>query len=65
MNSGKRLAGWFAGEFGDTQCRALTGCDFSSAAGVKKYLAADRDRFCLSLSERVAGKVRGLAVTEN
>jgi len=65
MNSGKRLAAWFAREFGDTQCRALTGCDFSSAAGVQEYIAANRAEFCLSLSERVAEKVRSLAVTES
>lgn len=65
MNSGRRLAAWFTGEFGDTQCRALTGCDFSSSADVKRYIEADRDRDCLSLSERVAEKVRGLAAAEN
>lgn len=36
MNLGHKLANWFRGEFGSTQCRALTGCDFASTAGVRE-----------------------------
>ena len=38
MNLGHRLALWFTREYGSTQCRALTGCDFSQEAGVASYV---------------------------
>ena len=65
MNRGKKLAQWFAEEYGDTQCRSITGCDFSSAAGVKRYIDTDRAGACLAISEKVAGKVRDMLLTEN
>jgi C_GCAxxG_C_C family probable redox protein len=57
MNRGKSLAGWFVGEFGDTQCRALTGCDFSSVADVGRYIKTDAVGRCRSISEKVADEV--------
>jgi len=65
MNLGKTLSQWFAGEFGDTQCRAITGCDFSSVADVKRYIDTDRASQCLAISEKVAGKVLSMARIEN
>ena len=38
MNLGHRLAQWFAAEFGSTQCRALTRCDFSAPLDVERYI---------------------------
>ena len=54
MNRGKELARWFAGEFGDTQCRALTGCDLSSVADVGRYIETDRAGLCRAISDKVA-----------
>ncbi len=53
MNAGYRMSKWFAGEFGSTQCRAITGCDFSTVEGVQRYINAD----CLTRCEQIAGKV--------
>jgi len=36
MNLGNRIALWFTGEYGGTLCRAITGTDFSSPAGVRR-----------------------------
>ena len=33
MNLGHQLAKWFTGAFGSTQCRDITGCDFSTTVG--------------------------------
>ncbi|OGD23002.1 MAG: hypothetical protein A2W03_04475 [Candidatus Aminicenantes bacterium RBG_16_63_16] len=64
MNLGKELARWFAAEFGDTQCRSITGCDFSSVADVKRYIDTDRAGLCLAICRKVAEKVRSLAPVE-
>ncbi len=58
MNQGKSLARWFVEEFGDTQCRAITGCDFSSSTDVVKYIDTGAAGRCLAISEGVAEKVR-------
>ncbi len=60
MNRGKRLALWFAGEYGDTQCRAVTGCDFSSVTDVARYIESDGLGRCRALSGKVADKVLGM-----
>jgi hypothetical protein len=57
MNRGKSLAGWFVEKFGDTQCRALTGCDFSSAADVDRYIETGAVGRCRAIAETVAGEV--------
>ena len=57
MNLGKSLAGWFAAEFGDTQCQAVTGCDFSSLEDVRRYIETDRLAGCREVAEKVAEKV--------
>jgi C_GCAxxG_C_C family probable redox protein len=61
MNLGKSLSRWFAGEFGDTQCRALTGCDFSSLADVGRYIETDAVARCRAISRKVADEVLGMA----
>lgn len=58
MNQGNRLAKWFKQEFGSTQCRAITGFDFSSAAGVSKYMETDCVIQCRHIAEMVALKVQ-------
>jgi hypothetical protein len=54
INRGKALARWFAGEFGSTQCRAITGCSFSSAADVERYVQGDQVARCQRIARRVA-----------
>ena len=58
MNRGKDLADWFVGEFGSTQCKAVTGCDFSAVPDVRRYIATDSMNRCAVLSEKVAERVR-------
>lgn len=53
MNIGNKLAHWFTNEFGSTQCRAITQCDFSCAAGVCHY----RERGCITKCKLIAEKV--------
>ncbi len=53
MNTGYRISKWFASEFGSTQCRAITGCDFSTAEGVRKYINTG----CVTGCEQIAGRV--------
>lgn len=60
MNLGHELAKWFEGEFGSTQCRALTGCDFASTADVREYVAKDGTGGCARMAERVAARVAEL-----
>ena len=60
MNLGHGLAKWFKGEFGSTQCRALTGCDFASKADVRDYLASDGTAGCARIAAQVAKRVAGV-----
>jgi C_GCAxxG_C_C family probable redox protein len=62
MNRGKTLAGWFAEEFGDTRCRAITGCDFSSAADAERFVQSDAVAGCQAIAEKVASRVLSMAV---
>ena len=57
MNLGHKLAKWFKGEFGSTQCSALTGCDFASTSDVRNYIANDGTARCARIAERVAARV--------
>lgn len=58
MNAGYRLSKWFRKEFGSTQCRDITGCDFSSAEGVDQYIEGGCVTRCKGIAEKVAEKVR-------
>jgi len=58
VNRGKALARWFAAEFGSTQCRVITGCAFSSAADVERYVQDGHHARCEEIARRVAEEVR-------
>jgi hypothetical protein len=60
LNLGHKLARWFKREFGSTQCRAVTGCDFASATDVRAYIATDGTASCRRIAERVAARVAEL-----
>jgi len=61
MNLGNSLARWFGAEFGDTQCRAITGCDFSSPAAVGRYIETDGLARCQDIADKVADMVLSLS----
>lgn len=65
MNRGHRLARWFSDRFGTTQCRALTGADFSTPADVEDYIARDGVARCQSMAEDVGHEVRGMLTAES
>ena len=65
MNKGYRLSEWFVKEFGSTQCRAITQCDFSSQAGVCKYVDGDCVAKCRTIADKVAEKVQELWALES
>jgi hypothetical protein len=54
MNAGYRLSKWFTKEFGSTQCRAITGCDFSTEDGVNKYIDSNSVSKCKLIAQMVA-----------
>jgi C_GCAxxG_C_C family probable redox protein len=56
VNRGKALARWFESEFGSTQCRAITGCAFSSATGVERYIRGEHTARCERVAARVAAE---------
>ena len=60
MNRGFRLSRWFAGEFGSTQCRKITGCDFADPSGVSRYIDGDQLSRCRTIGCRVAEQVQSL-----
>ena len=57
MNLGHDLAGWFEAQFGSTRCRALTGCDFATADGVRAYIEHDGTSRCARVAHLVAQRV--------
>lgn len=56
MNLRHDLARWFAVEFASTQWRAITQCDFSTTAGVQRYLDSGRG-VCREIAWGVAKRV--------
>jgi hypothetical protein len=58
MNRGGDLAAWFATRFGSTQCRAITGADFSSTADVETYLQCGGISRCQLIAQEVADHVQ-------
>jgi len=60
MNLGHELSEWFEAEFGSTQCRALTRCDFASRSGVDEYIDRDGTADCARLARRVAERVSAM-----
>ncbi len=57
MNAGHRLSKWFAREFGSTQCRSITRCDFSTLEGVYAYIRNDDVTHCRIIAAKVAERV--------
>lgn len=57
MNLGQALARWFEAEFGSTQCRTVTGCDFATTEGVHTYIAHDGTSDCVRIARLVAARV--------
>ncbi len=64
MNAGYRMSKWFRQEFGSTQCQAITGCDFSTQAGVNKYIGGRSITQCKAIAAKVAEKVELLLTRE-
>jgi hypothetical protein len=58
MNAGYRMSKWFSQEFGSTQCRAITQCDFATSTGVDRYIESDCINRCRKTAEMVAEKVQ-------
>lgn len=65
MNRGNELAEWFKGEFGTTQCRALTRRDFASPAEVRAYIDGDGTAVCRQLAHRVSARVAQMLAPED
>jgi hypothetical protein len=64
MNLGHELAQWFDEEFGSTQCRALTGCDFATTDGVSDYIARDGVSACAAMARQVSSRVAEMLADE-
>jgi Putative redox-active protein (C_GCAxxG_C_C) len=58
MNQGYRLSKWFSKEFGSTQCRLITQCDFSDPVGVRNFIEGGCMENCQQIAKKVAEKVR-------
>lgn len=58
MNTGYRMSKWFTQEFGSTQCRAITQCDFSTHPGVNNFIERDCVTRCKEMAAKVAEKVQ-------
>lgn len=63
MNLGHRLSQWFADEFGSTQCRDITRCDFSSPEDIGRYIDSGGTARCVAMAERVAQRVQGMVAS--
>jgi hypothetical protein len=60
MNLGHHLADWFKAEFGNTSCRTLTQCDFSTKEGFRSYVENDGTTRCGVIADAVARRTRAL-----
>jgi hypothetical protein len=60
MNLGHDLSQWFAAEFGSTQCRAITQCDFSTTEGGRRYVEGGGTARCSAIAQSVARRVRSM-----
>jgi hypothetical protein len=58
MNLGYKMSKWFSGEFGSTQCQAITKCEFSTFEGVRKYMEGDHVSICRTIAQKVSEKVQ-------
>jgi len=57
MNLGHELSLWFAAEFGGTQCRGITQCDFRTTDGVERYMNGGQCARCEEIARTVATRV--------
>jgi hypothetical protein len=64
MNAGYRMSKWFRQEFGSTQCQAITECNFSTQAGVNKYIGSRSITRCRAIAVKVAEKVELMLARE-
>ncbi len=60
IGMGRELVSWFEQEFEFTDCKKLTGADFSDASSVQKFIDEQRIVRCRAMSEAVAQKVSDL-----
>jgi len=60
LNTAHRLSKWFRTEFGSTQCQAITQCDFSCRAVVRKYIDSDGVTRCRRIAKMVAEQVQNV-----
>jgi hypothetical protein len=60
MNIGNRIAARFAADFGSTQCRSITACDFSTQEGVRCYMDRALIDKCRRIAEAVAEMTRDI-----
>lgn len=58
MNAGYRVSRRFIKEFGSTQCRTITGCDFSTKEGVSKYIESGCVTRCRLIAQWVAREIQ-------
>jgi hypothetical protein len=58
MNAGYRMSRQFIKEFGSTQCRAITGCDFSTNEGVDEYIESGCVNRCRLITHMVVNEVQ-------
>jgi hypothetical protein len=65
MNLGRELAQWFAGQFGSTQCRAITQCDFFTTQGVRRYIESGGTARCSAIAQSVAHRVQGMVTARD
>jgi hypothetical protein len=65
LNTAHRLSKWFRKEFGSTQCQAITQCDFSCKAGVRKYIDSDGVTRCRGIAKMVAKQVQNIPKKTN
>jgi hypothetical protein len=62
MNLGHQLGRWFERRYGSTQCREVTGCDFSTPAGARTWARSGGVERCEAIAGEVA--LRVLAMVE-
>jgi hypothetical protein len=60
INLAHALSRWFAAEFGSTQCRVITQCDFSTTEGVRRYIETGGTARCSAIAQSVGRRVQGM-----
>jgi hypothetical protein len=60
MNLGHQLGRWFERRYGSTQCRDVTGCDFSTPDGARAWVKNGGAARCEAIAGEVALRVRAM-----